>query len=542
MSLKIINQAFYGQSNPLEKESSTIVNDRQIEILIYKDLTITVKDIRANTKHLFSKAGFSLVIESEWGFTTNPDEFWRLQIVANILVYVGREVVGRDDVIQAHDIAKSIGGEIRVLVVVSDDISDSGLIEIGALRAEKIYVIHIKHSLIQNAINKGEEKKLLSQELRNAFGKKMDLYGMHKLPVFDNLNFFGREQMIERINSILERSPVAIFGLRKIGKSSLLKYIQNNSNYPIAYIDMQTGARSAIECFNIIIQRLSKEINKRYGLDIASSIPKDASFIDQVVEMADYLKKHSSESRLGLLIDEIEMILPSNEKPGSLENYLLFARSLRGLIQEGIPLNLITVGVDPRICRGNEFNGEQNPFYQFFSEEYLGTLSPDFCGLMVRTIGKNMGLVYTDDALEFIYNCTGGHPYLTRQLCSINYMEILGDTATKVERKHLEEAANRFVSIPQTSELLGDSNGIWYEITDQKKWHSDQIEETKIILNILSKQNNLSEQQLLRNCKHERSGRDCIDRLEKFSVLETIDGKISIKINLFLEWIKKYVV
>jgi len=37
---------------------------------------------------------------------------------------------------------------------------------------------------------------------------------------------------------------------------------------------------------------------------------------------------------------------------------------------------------------------------------------------MARDLGRGMGIEYDDDALESLYEQTGGHPYITRQYCS----------------------------------------------------------------------------------------------------------------------------
>src|SRR5215472_7426777 len=61
-------------------------------------------------------------------------------------------------------------------------------------------------------------------------------------PIFDVLNFFGREvlarDLIEQMNS---GQPIGLFGLRKMGKSSLMRYIQGLMPCPTACLDLQAG-------------------------------------------------------------------------------------------------------------------------------------------------------------------------------------------------------------------------------------------------------------------------------------------------------------
>jgi hypothetical protein len=55
--------------------------------------------------------------------------------------------------------------------------------------------------------------------------------------------------------------------------------------------------------------------------------------------------------------------------------------------------------------------------------------SPDEIGVMVRTLGRFMGLVFEDKCLQYLKDMYGGHPLITRQACSLVHHSI-GD-ATK---------------------------------------------------------------------------------------------------------------
>ena len=82
---------------------------------------------------------------------------------------------------------------------------------------------------------------LLDKHLEQFLGRGVDPYNVRH-PVFDVLNFFGREalasDLIEQMNS---GQPIGLFGLRKMGKSSLMRYMQKLMPCPTACLDLQAG-------------------------------------------------------------------------------------------------------------------------------------------------------------------------------------------------------------------------------------------------------------------------------------------------------------
>ena len=60
---------------------------------------------------------------------------------------------------------------------------------------------------------------------------------------------------------------------------------------------------------------------------------------------------------------------------------------------------------------------------------------------MISNIGKQMNLLYTEEALEFIVDASGGHPFIARQLCSLVYKTRDENKTGKVALKELQDAA-----------------------------------------------------------------------------------------------------
>src|SRR5262249_9670978 len=137
-------------------------------------------------------------------------------------------------------------------------------------------------------------------------------------------------------------------------------------------------------------------------------------FRQAVGELLDQLANQPGRPGLLLCLDEIDAIL---DEPG----YLRFSALLRSIAENPRwrgRFALLVASVDS-ITNRRDWSGEQrNPFFAFFSELPLAPLEPEDTRKMILTIGGLMGVEYTEDALELLVDIGGGHPFLTRQLCS----------------------------------------------------------------------------------------------------------------------------
>jgi len=85
----------------------------------------------------------------------------------------------------------------------------------------------------------------------------------------------------------------------------------------------------------------------------------------------------------------------------------------------------------------------------------LSSLTEEQCNGMITALGAQMGLRYSEEALSRLYYETGGHPYVTRQVCSLiaknlrrSKMITAGPAAnvcTTVQVRDVELAATEYV-------------------------------------------------------------------------------------------------
>jgi hypothetical protein len=363
-------------------------------------------------------------------------------------------------------------------------------------------------------------------------------------PVADRLSFFGREALAAELEDLLVRGrPIALFGLRKMGKSSLLRYLRDKLPFPTALVDLQQGVGLADLCKRII-ESWDRSLRVKVPGSSLSFVCPDrnlavsSAFAETTRGLLASLEERNVTPRLILLVDEIDVMVPGGDDEG-LDRYLAFARVLRGLVQEKPgQFSLVVVGVDPVFNRENRMSGEQNPFYQFFVERYVPALDPKDCEQMIRNIGQQMSLAYSDEALAFVTAASGGHPFLARQLCSVAFQRL--SHVGNVSLPHLQDTAEYFVRTPDKAAFL-DERGLWGEICNPSLWPQSQVIENQAVLRSLAQAEPRSETTLMRLARDCRAAEHSLIELEKRAIIERLErGRVRIRPHLFRDWIRRY--
>jgi len=289
-------------------------------------------------------------------------------------------------------------------------------------------VVPVEESEVDILLNKEEREGFYNylQQLLDEWIFRRDLY-KGNFPV-SGRRFFGREREIGLLNQNIEDGrSVGIFGLRKCGKTSLLYQLKSiRKNDLVAYVDPESSPLNDCKwlCWKAIQEWVKQEAKFGKILSLAKY-----QFEENIPEFFDVLKKFSSdlriliseipsEAKLVLMIDEIEKIIPTNDEEWKYS--LEFFRFLRGVAQESQgKFVVIITGANPAICEMGQWHGKDNPVFQFFEEMYLPLLPENECKEMIITLGKGMGIDWEEDALRAVYELTGGHPFITRRLCSV---------------------------------------------------------------------------------------------------------------------------
>lgn len=434
-------------------------------------------------------------------------------------------------------------------VVINRQPKLDGWMAIASMRLKDSHpfvLIPITDTVIHEGLASKSENRIFAGHIEKYVGRGYNPYDVRD-PVFDVLSFFGREGIIDEIsNEITLGKRVGLFGLHKIGKSSVLKTLPKKVEFPVAYVYLTE---------NISIDNIYENILKAWEIDLRTKYPsfewsKDdtkqdakASFESAVKNLLFYLEETVpiQVPHLSIFLDEIETIIPYKEgDENTLNRYIRLMDSLRGLQQETEKLSLLVAGVHPTMARVNYFWGEQkNPMHQVVVEKFLPPLERDDCEVMVRSLGKQIGLDYDDETMEFILRKSGAHPYLARQLCSAAYQKHkeVGVMPFEVVR----EAAEEFVYNPSRNDYFND-NALWGELAKEHLWGQEVAHANhQLLLKLAACKEGLSKTELSQGIPRvvfEQSFAALKERSIISLITET--DRYQITFELFQDWIRAH--
>lgn len=356
-------------------------------------------------------------------------------------------------------------------------------------------------------------------------------------PVFGK-RFFGRERILAQLrDAIATAKPAGIFGLRKVGKTSLLKECERRATASgdiVVYVDLlraptgadarwlywriahllheQTAGRAELSMKWRLGGRYPDYLDMPDDFPVALAFDSDLSALVRATDGADL----AVPPRIAFLLDEIEKILPTKRGEGGFAGFFDFLGYLRGFAQETQRLAVIVAGANPEVTEVSQFDGRDNPVFNFFTEVYLQLLEPDEARTMMQTLGRGMGVRFTDTACVRIVDLTGGHPYFTREFCSFL-------TRRSAERPlHVTLEKVEAIVDPYLEEVGAKD---FQEIMD--RLHRDYPDERELYV------------ELARGVKT-TAARGSLKHLAGYHLVNTRDKHASLTMDLFRKWILEW--
>jgi len=385
---------------------------------------------RQTARDFLSRAGLTVIDDEHRGFScqsNDSDTIWR-----ELVPFYAHLVVGRgielDDFVQIRETvqrrAKPRNENITLLVI--DQTPTHGQLHqiFGFQESTSTTIVPISQALMAQALLDGREMQVLLDQIDVHKGRR-DLYNTRDA-VTDVLSFFGRSTQIAELRSLsLRGKSTMLFGIRKIGKSSLLGRMRETSIWPVAMIDLEaypepTSEHLCAEIFNLWINATGKLYPELSLEDIIVNLPTSftlGTFREMTINLLEVLAGHEERPGLLLFLDEMEILF---KQP----YYLELAGILRGIAERPDGkgrFSVVMAGLDPQINRVDYLGVEQknNPFFSFFQEIRVPPLSAEDTEQMIASIGGLMGITFTKDAMKILVSLAGGHPFLTRQICSL---------------------------------------------------------------------------------------------------------------------------
>lgn len=278
----------------------------------------------------------------------------------------------------------------------------------------RIIISFVKDELINS---KGDSWFIRNRLDEQFFGR--DLFN-YSLPLVEDTYFFGRQQLVmEYLDSIKRRENKAVFGLRKTGKTSFIfklrRLLEKENIAKSVYIDCKLPDTRKSHWYELL-EEIANELCALYD------IPKSGIFTDRKASKSFFAVINAIKERNGnicLFFDEIEYIsFVSVLNEHWHKEYIDFWQTLWSCQSQLKNFSFIIVGVNPSVIETDRVNGVQNPLFGIVPHKYLTGFDEDEVRVMLKTLGKRMGIQFTSDAIKSIYHWYGGHPLLTRLCCS----------------------------------------------------------------------------------------------------------------------------
>lgn len=245
----------------------------------------------------------------------------------------------------------------------------------------------------------------------------------YRLPLEKDTYFFGREDIVLPYHDSINRAEnKGIFGLRKTGKTSLIfklkRMLQSDRRYLFLYYDCKSPSIRMLR-WNELLQKTSEDISQFFPSEIKLNTDRfnEKRAADTFARV---VSGTPSDSRIVLVFDEIEYISPiaTMDKHWH-QDFIPFWQSFWDCQSRFRRISAIIAGVNPTIVEADTFGGIQNPLFGIVSYQFLRGLGRPDLARMLRILGRRMGLVFEDSAIDYLGDRYGGHPLLTRIACSI---------------------------------------------------------------------------------------------------------------------------
>jgi WD40 repeat protein len=297
--------------------------------------------------------------------------------------------------------------------------------QIHALRQEtKREIIPLDSAVLSRAVSENNCLETL-RDLEEPFIARTDPYDESR-PIVDPTWFYGRHDYLDRLPSVLRQGQhVGLFGLRKMGKTSLITQIrQRMQSTPTVWIDCQAFPADAYALFEEIGMQLEREL-KAHKVSHVPSFSEDGQggFRRRILAFHERWQATGHHGPFVLILDEADKLFPDRRAANSeriLGEWVRLFRSLRGMAQEKKCLAIVATAYRPAINRQNLLTPEigENPMFMSFQEYFLGGLEAADAEQMLSEIGGWKEIHWSPEALTRTYQLCGGHPLVTRFFAS----------------------------------------------------------------------------------------------------------------------------
>jgi len=257
-------------------------------------------------------------------------------------------------------------------------------------------------------------------------------------PVGNRTAFVGRADIVRDVVQMLRRpedNAIVLYGQRRIGKTSVLQHLEaqlpTQGNYCPVYFDLQDKATLTL---GQVLSGLAQEIAHALK-QTKPDLGDDPEITFRDTWLPNVLQSLPKDSALVLLFDEFDVLAAPDAKQAGAA-FFPYLRQI--LTYDPQRLNFIFV-----IGRNvDDLDNIALSLFKGVDTKHVSLLNQEYSKKLVRLSEANNSLTWSDEAVEYVWQRTNGHAFLTQQLCSHVWETAYDDAPETVPTATPEDVEN----------------------------------------------------------------------------------------------------
>jgi Translation initiation factor IF-2, N-terminal region len=277
--------------------------------------------------------------------------------------------------------------------------------------------------------------------------------------------FFGRRTLLQTLRDDVGHQRVAgLFGLRKSGKTSVLMQLSDDIQRPeliTILMDLEAFPSPPSDPTPDILAELGRKLilelkQRKLRSYELSELPNVPTIVEMKTALQTLLRKLEPKGvGVLLMLDEIEYLTPSDQidvAEGNMPQVSQMLGALRSLVQESPNFTFILSGLTSDIIESGRLYGRPNPLFSWAKAHYLAPFDKSEADELAISIGGKMGIEIEGGALEALYDASGGHAFLYRNLASA----VVGNLPVDTYRRRIMKSDVLRALIPWKASITGN--------------------------------------------------------------------------------------
>lgn len=257
--------------------------------------------------------------------------------------------------------------------------------------------------------------------------------------VRDRSMFFGRREELQKIyNAIDKRQCISLVGTRKIGKSSLLKFLsspdlQKRYNFDLSdrifiLTDLREYADKTREDF---FQAVSADLLAQSRSYVALQAPDAVDGQSRLKKLLQDIR--NAGFRPVLLMDAFDKVTKNTHFD---PNFFSFLRALAGVYDL---ISFITASIKPLYEVSHSDDVASSPFFNIFQTLRLGPLAREEAKELITVPAERTGHPFTPKEVEWLLARAGRHPFFLQVACRQLFEAKRGHEPEEIDLEMVQE-------------------------------------------------------------------------------------------------------